>query len=248
MKNMEIRAEIADERQLRQALQCEKIKYVYAQERLLDINTPLKEKIIIVPNIFLGDCEERTLLRLKELSKIGFNKALAHTVGHIPLIQSADMAVYGGMRLNIANSLSSEFFAEQGLTDIILSCELTAAKIKFLHSPIPFGVIGYGRLPLMVTRRCPVKDGKPCDNGKSCGKYLTDRQGKRLHVLCSNTVELLNPDILSIADKKEDFSAVEFFVLKFTAENNIIPLVDGFIKGTKPEKGFTRGLYYRGVE
>lgn len=243
-----LRAEIADKKQLVQALSSDRFEYIYAHERFLDRDTAKKEKIIVVPDIFLGDCEEKTLERLQELNKRGFSRAIAHTVGHIPLIQKAEMTLHGGVRLNIANSLSAEFFAEQGAEDIIVSCELTAAKIKALKCPVPFGVIAYGRLPLMITRRCPVKDGKPCSSGKNCGKYITDRQGKKLKTLCSNTVELLNPDILTIADKIGDFPAADFFVLKFTDEKDIISVTEDFIKGKKPQEGFTRGLYYRGVE
>lgn len=248
MKKTIIRAEITDKKQLAQALELEELQYIYAPERLLDEATPSKDRIIVVPNIFLGDCEDKTLNRLRELKKYGYNRALAHTVGHIELINNADMVVHGGMRLNITNSLSADFFAEQGLIDIIASCELTAGKIRALKCSVPVGVMGYGRLPLMVTRRCPIKDGKLCDNGKSCGKYLTDRQGKRIYTVCFNAVELLNPDVLTIADKKEDFPTAAFFVLKFTVESNIISAVNDFIKGKKPEKEFTRGLYYRGVE
>ena len=243
-----LRAEVADKKQLEQALSSDKFEYIYAHERLLDKDTPQKEKIIAVPDIFLGDCEEKTLERLKRLKALGFGRAIAHTVGHIPLIQKAEMTLHGGMRLNISNSLSAEFFAEQGAEDIIVSFELTAAKIKSMSCPVPYGVMAYGRLPLMVARRCPINDGRPCNNGKNCGKYLTDRQGKKLKTLCSNTVELLNPDVLTIADKTADFSTADFFVLKFTDEKDIISLTEEFIKGKKSTEGFTRGLYYRGVE
>ncbi|MDE6724701.1 MAG: U32 family peptidase [Ruminiclostridium sp.] len=243
-----LRAEVTDKKQLVQALSSDRFEYIYAHERLLDKDTSKKEKIIVVPDIFLGDCEEKTLERLKELNKLGFSRALAHTVGHIPLIQKAEMALHGGMRLNIANSLSAEFFAEQGAEDLIVSCELTAAKIKALNCPVTFGVIAYGRLPLMITRRCPINDGKPCNNGKNCGKYITDRQGKKLKTLCSNTVELLNPNILTIADKIGDFPTTDHFVLRFTDEKDIILVTEDFIKGKKPQESFTRGLYYRGVE
>lgn len=243
-----IRAEITDKIQLAQALQSDRFEYIYAPEGVLDNDTAFKDKIIVVPEIFLGDCEEKTSARLKSLKKMGFSHALAHTVGHIPLIQKAEMILHGGMRLNIANSLAAEFFAEQGVKDMIVSCELTAAKIRALKSPVPFGITAYGRLPLMIMRRCPIKNGKPCNNGKSCGKHLVDRQGKKLKVLCSNTVRLLNPDILTVTDKKEDFPTVDFFLMTFTDEKDIISVTEDFIKGKKPSDDFTRGLYYRGVE
>ncbi|MCM1298491.1 MAG: U32 family peptidase [Firmicutes bacterium] len=248
MTNKRLRAEVADRRQLEQALGFGGFQYIYADERLLTADTPQKEKIIAVPPIFLGDCEEYTEKRLNKLKALGFDRALAHTVGHIPLIEASGMKFHGGMRLNIANSASAAFFAEQGMEDMILSCELTASRIKALSCKLPFGVMAYGNLPLMVTRRCPINDGKPCGSAKNCGKALIDRQGRRLKTLCSNTVEILNPDILTIADKTEDFPTVDFFLLKFTCESDIISVTESFLKGKKPQSGFTRGLYYRGVE
>ncbi len=248
MTNKKLRAEVYDFHQLDQALGSDKFQYIYADERLLREFTPHKEKIIAVPPVFLGDCEEYTLDRLKTLKSWGYEHALAHTVGHIPLIEKAEMKIHGGMRLNITNSLSAEFFSERGLEDMILSCELTALRINQLKCTIPFGIAAYGRLPLMITRRCPINDGKPCSSGKNCGRYLTDRQGKKLKTLCSNSVELLNPDILTIADKKEDFPTASFFTLRFTDEKDILSVTEEFLKGEKPKSGFTRGLYYRGVE
>lgn len=250
MTNKDLRAEVADLKQLEQALKYGKFQYIYVDERLLTANTLKKDKIIAVPPIFLGDCEDYTLERLKKLKSWGFNRTLAHTVGHIPLIEKSGMKIHGGVKLNITNSLSAEFFAElaEGIEDITLSSELTAARIRSLSCKIPFGIIAYGNLPIMVTRRCPINDGKPCNSRQNCGKFITDRQGKKLKTLCSNTVEILNSDVLTLADKTEDFPTVSFFILKFTHENDIVTVTEDFLKGKKPESGFTRGLYYRGVE
>ena len=247
MKTQTFRAEITNELQLQQALQYSAFQYIYAPERLLTPSTPNKERIIIVPPVFLADCEYIGK-RLKELQEMGFSHALAHTVDHILLIKSANLTLHGGSRLNITNSISADFFAEQGFADMILSPELTARRINKLQATIPKGVISYGKLPLMITRRCPINDGKPCNNGKQCGKTLTDRRGKTIVPICSNTVELLNPDTLNIADLLPDFPAADFFLLKFTVEKDIIAVTERFLSGEKPTGDFTRGLYYRGVE
>lgn len=248
MKTQTLRAEVTDGNQLRQALKYSAFQYIYVPECLLDSSTPDKERIIIVPPVFLADCEQHIGKRLKELQKIGFSHALAHTVDHILLIESANLTLHGSSRLNITNSVSAAFFAEQGFTDLILSTELTAKRINNLQTTIPKGVISYGRLPLMVNRRCPINDGKPCNNGKQCGKTITDRRGKILVPICSNTVELLNPDTLNIGDKLHDFPTADFFLLKFTVEKDITGITDRFREGAKPTDNFTRGLYYRGVE
>ena len=248
MKTQTLRAEVTDEKQLRQALQYTGFQYIYAPEQLLNPSTPDKERIIAVPPVFLADCEQYISKRLKELHEMGFGRALAHTVDHILPIKHAGMTIHGGSRMNITNSVSADFFAEQSFEDIILSTELTAKRINALKTTIPKGITAYGRLSLMINRRCPINDGKPCNNGRRCGKTLTDRRGKIIVPICSNTVELLNPDTLNIADKLSDFPTADFFLLKFTVEKDIIGIADGFRSGKKPTGDFTRGLYYRGVE
>lgn len=248
MNIRDLRAEVSDRNQLEHALSYDGFRYVYAPIKLLSSDTANKDRIIAVPPVFLGDCEDRVREILKKLKAWGYKHALAHTVGHIPLIENAGLTLHGGARLNIVNTLSAVFFAEQGAADIILSCELTVGRINALSCPVPKGVIAYGRLPLMITRRCPINNGKPCENSKKCGKALTDRQGKTIKVLCDNTVELLNPDVLTIADKLDGFSSADFFVMRFTDEKDILQAAEKFQKGEIPEKEFTRGLYYRGVK
>lgn len=246
--NIKLRAEISDKNQLAQALQQPDFNFIYAPVNLLDADTPQKEKIIAVPNVFLADCEQETRKCLIKLREMGFEHALAHTVGHIPLIQKAEMKLHGGMRLNITNSLSADFFADMGFEDIILSCELTAKRIRAMKTKARFGIIAYGRLPLMITRRCPINDGKPCRKGENCGGYLEDRKGEKILTLCSNTVELLNPDILTVANRLSDFDTCDFFTMRFTREKNVGEALERFTKGEKPDGNVTAGLYYRGVE
>lgn len=248
MNGIKIRAEISDTNQLKQALEYGRFDYLYVPEKFLNSDISDKEKIIVIPPVFLGDCEKQITVRLKELKALGFKRALAHTAGHIPVIAESGLYVHGGMRLNVTNSKAAGFFAGLGLEDLILSCELTAARIRSVKSCVTTGIVAYGRLPLMITRRCPINDGKPCGNKEGCGKFLTDRRGEKIKALCSNMVELLNPDILTIADKQNDFSAMDFFILRFTDEKDIVSVTGDFQKGIVPKKNFTRGLYYRGVE
>lgn len=249
--NIELRAEVTNAEQLQQALSCGIFRFVYAPEALLGENTPKKENIIIIPPVFLAASEKYTQNRLILLKNYGFSRAQAHTAGHIPLISEAGMTIHGGMRLNVTNSKAAGFYASQGFEDLTLSAELTAKRIKELKSPIPTGIVAYGRLPLMITRRCPISDGKTCGKEKNCGKYIEDRKGKRLSVSCQkgwDTVELLNPDLLTLADRLGDFPETSFFVMRFTDERDIVKTAEMFLEGKKPQVGITSGLYYRGVE
>jgi len=125
---------------------------------------------------------------------------------------------------------------------------MTAAKISSLINS-RVGFLAYGYLPLMITRRCPINNSKPC-NKSGCKRKLTDRKGNILDIICSeNTAEILNSDVLYLADKLESFINAEFAVLKFTTEKNINHIISAYVNEKSSEiKNFTRGLYFRGVE
>lgn len=252
-KSVQFRAEVSDEKQLKQALELP-FELIYAPMGLLSGSTPNKEKIAIIPPFILSDCEEETEKRLEKLREFGFTKALAHTLGHAFLLKKHGFSVLGGFRMNVLNSLSARVCEEFGFADITLSFEGTAAKLSEINSSIPRGIVAYGRLPLMITRRCPISDGAPCGRktpfgeGKPCGEALLDRMGNRVPVQCGgNSVELLNPDVLVMSDKREILEKFDFAVLKFTDETELAPILEMYKNGKKPEGKLTRGLYFRGA-
>lgn len=248
MKEIIYRVEVTTREQLEQAVETDDFQYIYAPINLLDGNTPDKFRIIAVPPVYLADCEEKCAQRLAELKSFGFEHGLAHTAGHVYLLKKAGFKIHGGFRLNITNSRAMEFYEEQGITDTVLSVELTMSLAKGIRHNVPTGLIAYGKLPLMITRRCPVKDGKPCGGGKYCGGKITDRKGNELEIVCSNTCELLNPDTLILSDRLSDIADFDFAVLRLTCEENVREILDMYLESKKPDGKLTRGLYYRGVE
>ena len=100
----------------------------------------------------------------------------------------------------------------------------------------------------MLTRRCPIANGKPC--GKNgCNGSLKDRHGNEIPVFCGkNSVELLNPDTLVLSDKPETLQKFDFAVLKFTTETNVAEILRLYKEQRKPDGKLTRGLYFRGAE
>lgn len=248
------RAEVSTAEQLRQAPELD-FELIYAPIGLLDKNTPRKEIISIMPPLVLTDCEVECEKRLTELYEAGFRKGLAHTLAHAELLKRCGFEVSGGYRMNVLNSLSAEVCREVGFSDITLSFEGRASELAEINSPIPTGIIAYGRLPLMLMRRCPIADGRPCGRkkpfggGEGCGRCLIDRRGSEIPVLCGgNCVELLNPDTLILSDKPEVLAKFDFVVLKFTTESDIGAILKMYRAHGKPEGTLTRGLYFRGAE
>lgn len=246
---MKLRAEVYTRKQLCDALDNTSLELVYTPLRLIEPTlSGYCGKIVIVPPVYLADCESKVRERLEELKKAGFNKALAHTVGHIELLSSLGFDIYGGVRLNCTNSAAVHILSEYEQKDIIVSEELTAERLNRLEKPVPLGFIAYGYLPLMLTRRCPIKNGKPCGT-ECCKRSITDRGGRTLNVICEkNYVEILNSDVLMLSDRLNRFPNMDFAVLKFTVENDINSVISQYVSEEAVVGGsFTRGLYFRGV-
>lgn len=244
---VQYRAEVSTEGQLEQALRLD-FELVYAPIGLLDENTPCKSRVAVIPPLILTDCEEECEERLLELREYGFNKGLAHTLAHAELLKRCGFNILGGYRMNVLNSLSAKVCSDLGFWDITLSIEGKAAELAEIRSSRPVGIVAYGRLPLMLMRRCPIANGKPC--GKNgCGEVIKDRQGNDIPVLCGgNCVELLNPDMLVMSDKPDVLRKFDFAVLKFTTEKDIGSILQMYKRFEKYDGRLTRGLYFRGAE
>lgn len=255
-KPLKLRAEVYSIEQLTAALNLD-FEMIYAPMGLLDENTPHKEKIVAAPPLVLNSCEDETRERLLKLKSLGFIKALAHTLAHAELLKECGFEIHGGYRMNVLNSLSAAVLAEYGFSDITLSFEGTHDVLSKIQSPVPKGILAYGRIPLMLMRRCPIANGKPCGKkspfgeGQTCGGSIQDRRGNKLHVLCGGScVELLNPDVLILSDKREVMQSFDFCILKFTTESEaeVETIYNMYTKNGKPKDKLTRGLYFRGAE
>ena len=247
-KQPSFRAEVADSEQLSQAVKLP-FELIYAPMKLLSAATPDKERIAVMPPLFLADCEEEVRAHLRELKKCGFTKGCAMTLAHAQLLKEEGFEVLGGYRMNVISSRSAEFCRDFGLSDITLSFEGTVQQLSDIVCDIPRGILAYGRLPLMLMRRCPISGGKPCGAETPCGKSITDRRGNEMPILCGgNSVELLNPDMLIMSDRQRALSQFDFAVLRFTTETELAPVLDMYQNNKKPEGSLTRGLYFRGAE
>ncbi|MDR2532410.1 MAG: hypothetical protein LBC82_06170 [Oscillospiraceae bacterium] len=244
---MKYRAEITAREQLSEALAIDVFERVYVPMEFLNANTFNKRekyRIIAVPPVFLGGNEPVIARELRNLKQAGFESALAHTLGHIKLIKNAGLTPHGGFRLNITNSLSLKQYEDSGLTDATFSVEMPLKRMNKIKRNIYTGMMAFGKLPLMLLRRCPVRDGKPC--GDSGCNALTDRLGNKLITLCRyGEVEILNPAPLVLGDKINDITA-DFCTLRFTNEK-IAEVLRLYGQGLPYEGKFTRGLYYKGV-
>lgn len=242
-----LRAEVADAEQLKQALLLP-FDMIYAPMDILSDKAENKERIAVIPPLFLGDREDAVRERLTALRASGYSVGVAHTLGHAKLLKECGFDIHSSYRMNIINSYAADAAERYGFSQLTLSFEGTAQQLADISCNVPKGILAYGRLPLMAMRRCPIADGKVC-GGSPCGRSIRDRRGNEMPLLCGGgTVELLNPDLLIMSDRQKTLMQFDFALLKFTTERELKPVVDMYLGNGKPEGSLTRGLYFRGAE
>lgn len=184
------------------------------------------------------------------LKKSGAKYALCDTLDAVAIAKRANVEIVGGAFLNIFNTLALEELAEIGAAEATLSNELTVSQIGALGGSLPRGVCIYGRTPLMLTRNCPIRNGKSC---KECGRQsgLTDRKGIFFPVLCENGFsEIFNSRPTYMGDRLSEIRNVDFHLYDFTTESKAecAEILRAYAAGEAPVGKYTRGLFYRGVE
>ncbi len=200
------------------------------------------DKIIVSSPRFIVD-EDKLTEKLAELKAIGINRLYCHTTDCIAIGRTLGMKLHGSFTLNVYNSYSADKLQSLGLEDCVFSIEATLPQIAEIRTSLPVGAVVYGRLPLMLTRNCPVKNEVGC--GK-CTKKLTDRTGRDLPVVCSKDyVEIMNADRLCMLDRLDEIHNIAFGVIYLHDENAAD--TEAALRGRKPQGNITRGLYYRGI-
>ncbi len=212
-----------------------------------NIKVPDSTKIAVeLPRGILN--EEIISKKLKNLKEFGIKTAFCGTISGKELAEKEGFRVVADIGFNVYNSETAKTLEELGAYGVMLSPELKSQQIRDIKSPLLKGVFAYGRLPLMLTRNCPVKD-----NGCSgCNKdrHLTDRMGIQFPVRCVNGFsEVFNSKPHYTADKKSEFKGIDFMYLYFTFEqkDEIKEIIEAYKNEKKPSGEFTRGLYFRDV-
>lgn len=199
-----------------------------------------------IPALVFPKDRENLENRLKKLKESGVEHALCENIGALKMADEAGLTLHGGHGLNILSTLALNEYESLGLRDAVLSFELSAQKIKRLGGKIPRGILGYGFLPLMRTRSCPLRGPSGCGKCSGNGK-IKDRMGKEFTYLCFERKfgTLLNSLPLWVADK--EIQGTDFVTLYFTTETpqRCKEIYENFSKGLPADCERTNGLYFR---
>ena len=210
--------------------------------------------VAVMPRVITDDQSREVYAALEKLFDYGVNEALTGNLGHVFIARQAGMKVRGDFGLNAFNSYALRVLQDAGFISATASFELRLAQIKAMAKPVDTELIIYGRLPLMVSDQCIIRQSAGRCNCQTPGQ-LSDRMGSVFPVVkefgCRNVI--YNAHKLYLADKRDDLYALGLWGLRmlFTTESprECVEVAKGYLGLTdyKPNV-LTRGLYYRGVD
>ena len=210
----------------------------------------------ILPRVVHEGETRKLMAQLDMLGSIGIKRVLLGNLGQISLARSRGLEIAGDFGLNLYNSRAMLMAQKLGLTSVTASFEMTLPQLRDLSKPLPTEMIVYGRLPLMLTENCLMKNRSGVCTCHAGTAKLTDRIGEEFRVVkdgdsCRSV--LLNGKKLYLLDKMEQLRDLGHWALRlaFTTEN--LSQIDGVLSAYQGNATFdpgtcTRGLYLRGVE
>lgn len=229
-----------------QALACEKacIDIVYADTHLANrLNKEFSNIAAKLPPVMRAD---------REYAIPETDTVLISNIGQI----NPEKKCIGDFRLNITNSESVRFF--DNLERITLSPELNVKEAEKISAGCE--VIAYGRIPLMVTENCPLKNCGMCQKF-NMKHSISDRRNEVFPIKCAEgcVCEILNSKPIYMADKAEILKKMKVGAIRliFTVENSreCGKIIEEYKMGlmgktvkAPPENTFTRGHFFRGIE
>ena len=212
---------------------------------------------VTLPRICWDREREALDKQLSAARSLGVTDALVGTLDLIAPARDQGFTLRADFGLPVFNSQAIKELKRLGFASCTASFELKLAQIRDLSKLIDLEVLVYGRLPLMITENCILKNR---DGGcrRSCegqNRLLVDRKGERFPVLrapgCRS--EIFNAKRLYLADKANDYRRVGAWAarLSFTTESaqECLHIARQYLGQERPAlDDITRGLYYRDVE
>lgn len=193
---------------------------------------------------------------LLALKAHGVTGVLCGNLGHVAMAKELGLAVRGDFGLNVFSTAALDYWRGEGLSSATISFEATLPQIRDMGKQLPCELLVYGRLPLMLTESCLIKNRSGVCSCQGGTMKLTDRMGQQFPVVpdpgtCRSII--LNSKKLYLLDRRNDLGklGLHYLRLQFTTEPPAD--VDRVLTQWEEQSAFdgancTRGLYLRGVE
>lgn len=184
---------------------------------------------VYLPPVIMEHEIEKVRGLIRRAKEKGAVYALVGNPSHLALASEQGLTPVGDFRLNVTNALALDEWRRLGIADVVTSPELTARQAKDVGGR----AIVYGRIPLMITERCFMKENFGCEK---CGKcQLTDRKGIKFPMRreFEHRNVIFNSAFTYMADKQNEISSgIDGYHFIFTTErpDDVARVVDAFRK------------------
>ena len=210
----------------------------------------------VLPRI-VTDLELESIKRdLRTVYDMGVRDVLVGNLGLLLPVRQMGFRIRGDYGLNIYNSQAVNILRELELISATLSFEMTMPQIRDVSKALPCEILVYGRLPLMVTENCLIKNRNDSCTCHLAPVKLVDRKGEEFPVIkdgnrCRSI--LLNGKKLNWLDRQKDLSKLGLWGIRvyFTTEGSreVDNVLESYMNPVPFDPGAcTRGLYLRGLE
>ena len=194
--------------------------------------------------------------QMEQVKRFGIKDALVGNYGLVIPVREAGLRLHGDFGLNVFNSAAINNLQRMDFASACLSFELTLPQIRDLSKAVPMELMIYGRLPLMLTENCLIRNRTGACACTGSPTKLVDRRGQEFPIVrdpgtCRSV--LLNGKKLYLLDKPKALQSLGLWAvrLQFTTENPgevSRVIADYQMAAPFDPAGCTRGLYQRGVE
>ncbi len=235
---------------------------------------PASKRGAILPPVIFDREAPAVATALEAALQAGVRHLLVGNLGHLPLVWqvlahtgTASVFLHADHRLNPANLPAAAQLLSLGLTDLLLSPELTAPRMRDISDGLAragaegvTGAIVYGRLPLMLLEKCAIRavyrDTPPTTVCReACARdaaVLRDRLGKEFPLLREdmpngqghrNTVYNSLP--LSMSDRGEELARTRItehhFLFSVESPRKVAAVIEAYRLG-RPLDGAVRRM------
>jgi putative protease len=169
---------------------------------------------VYIPPVIMEHELTRVKKMILEAKESGAKYALLGNPSHLALANEAGLSPIGDFRLNVTNARSLSEWFRLGVSDVIVSPELTARQARALGGR----AVVYGRIPLMLTERCFMKENFGCDK---CGRCtLVDRKGIKFPMMreFEHRNVIFNSAVTYMGDRLDEIAGVGEHHFIFTTE------------------------------
>ena len=192
---------------------------------------------ISLPPVVLDKEWDEIMDMLSFAKERGVRYALISNIGQVERVKRMGFELIGDFRFNAFNAYTLEYLNSIGISRVIVSVELSLAQLRDFHGQ---SIVAYGKLPIMTTHKCVLKDTYGCEK---CKGYIKDRQGASLFVegVYGHRNIIYNSVPIYMADKQSEIKGHSLhFIFSDESMDEAYKIIEAYKKGLPTEKGMKR--------